>query len=48
MQTAEQMAAAFATFLADDSGMSLMEFTLITLLIAVICILGFLALSGTP
>jgi hypothetical protein len=46
MQTDARLAVPFAAFFADESGLSLMEAALVGLLIAVICMLALLALSG--
>jgi Tfp pilus assembly protein PilV len=48
MQTAARMATASATFLSDESGLSLMEATLVGLLVGVIILLALLALQRAP
>ncbi|MDB5824496.1 MAG: hypothetical protein JWR21_3200 [Herminiimonas sp.] len=48
MQTVARLVAATSAFLADESGLSMMEAALVGLLVAVICILALLALSRPP
>ena len=48
MRLTEFLSCAVACFVPEESGVSLMEYALVGLLVAVVCILALLALGKNP